>query len=337
MGLAVAKSLAAQGSWHVHLLDVNADRGIQATQDKDLHPHASFHKTNVSVYSDLAAAFQAIFQRHHRVDFVFANAGVIEKTNFFGHLPEVNGAGTIQNGDSNSGAPPQPDLGIIDANLNGVMLTSYLALHYFRRSPDHGKGTNLVMTASCGGLYPSYYSPLYTASKREYFFSFFLFCKEYIMPIISPWIHHMYFVLMTEKKKKKDGVVGLMRSIAPSFWHNDGIRVNAICPGIVQTNLVDPKGWAAFPSHTFIALETIARVVLMLLEAHDPAGAEANANGMVDATGTFIPASQGYGRAVEISGDSFYFREAPDFCDQGMREIMAATVVENQVGGVLNG
>ena len=125
-----------------------------------------------------------------------------------------------------------------------------------------------------------------------------------------------------------------MRSIAPSFWHNDGIRVNAICPGIVQTNLVDPKGWAAFPPHQFIALETIARVVLMLLQAHD--GDQAR-NGMVDATGTFIAAAQGYGRAVEISGDSFYFREAPDFCDQGMREIMAATVVENQVGGVLNG
>ena len=180
MGLAVAKSLAAQGSWHVHLLDINPDRGIQATQDKDLHPHASFHKTNVSVYSDLAAAFQAVFQRHHRVDFVFANAGIIEKTNFFGQLPEVNGAGTIQNGE----IPPQPDLGIIDANLNGVMLTSYLALHYFRRSPDHGKGTNLVMTASCGGFYPSYYSPLYTASKREYFFPFSFFCTEYIMPMI---------------------------------------------------------------------------------------------------------------------------------------------------------
>lgn len=329
MGLAVAKSLAAQGSWHVHLLDINPDRGIQATQDKDLHPHASFHKTNVSVYSDLAAAFQAVFQRHARVDFVFANAGIIEKTNFFGHLsePVVNGAG-IQNGDSDD-TPPQPDLGIIEANLNGVMLTSYLALHYFRRSPDHGKGTNLVMTASCGGLYPSYYSPLYTASKREYFFFLFPFCKEYITTSNSPLIHHI--VLMTQK----DGVVGFMRSIAPSFWHNDGIRVNAICPGIVQTNLVDPKGWAAFPSHQFIALETIARVVLMLL---DPVGAgTGTANGMVDATGTFIPASQGYGRAVEISGDSFYFREAPDFCDQGMREIMAATVVENQVGGVLNG
>lgn len=188
MGLAVAKSLAAQGSWHVHLLDINPDRGIQATQDKDLHPHASFHKTNVSVYSDLAAAFQAVFQRHHQVDFVFANAGIIEKTNFFGQLPEpvVNGgagsAGTIHDGDD---TPPQPDLGIIEANLNGAMLTSYLALHYFRRSPNHGKGTNLVMTASCGGLYPSYYSPLYTASKREYFFFFFFFFFFFSFPFFT--------------------------------------------------------------------------------------------------------------------------------------------------------
>lgn len=60
-------------------------------------------------------------------------------------------------------------------------------------------------------------------------------------------------------------------------------------------------------------------------------------HGMTDATDTFIPATQGYGCAVEISGDKFYFREAPEFCDDGMRAIMAATVVENQIGGVLNG
>lgn len=127
-----------------------------------------------------------------------------------------------------------------------------------------------------------------------------------------------------------------MRSIALSFWQNDGIRVNAICPGVVQTNLVDQGGWATFPSHLFIALETITRVVLMLLEAHD-GNQHRTPPGMADATGMFIPAEQAFGRAVEISGDNFYFREAPAFCDDGMRQVMAATVVENQVGGVLNG
>lgn len=156
MGLAVAKSLAAQGYWHLHLLDIHSERGTRVV--KDLHPHATFHQVDVSSYEDLAAVFQAVFQQHRRLDFVFANAGIIERTNFFGNLPEQEDSEQV---------PPEPkDLRVIDVNLNGVVFTSYLAMHYFRRSPDKGKGCNLVMTASCGGLYPSYYSPLYTATKR---------------------------------------------------------------------------------------------------------------------------------------------------------------------------
>ena len=65
------------------------------------------------------------------------------------------------------------------------------------------------MTASCGGIYPSYYSPTYSAVKH--------------------------------------GVVGFMRSIAKHFWLNDKIRVNAICPGVVKTNLLAAKEWGSFP------------------------------------------------------------------------------------------
>lgn len=133
-----------------------------------------------------------------------------------------------------------------------------------------------------------------------------------------------------------------MRAIAPSYWQNDGIRVNAICPGIVQTNLVDPKGWATFPSHLFIAPETIATVVQMLIhpDTDRHTGTRTTTTdeaGMVDARGTFLPATQAYGRAVEISGDKVYFREQPEFCDEDMRDVMSATVVEKQVGGVLDG
>lgn len=158
MGLAVAKSLAAQGSWHVHLLDIHSDQGTKAA--KGLYPHATFHKVDVSSYNDLAAVFQGVFQRHRRLDFVFANAGIIERTNFFENLPQQKPTDTEQ-------VPPEPkDLRVIRVNLNGVVFTSYLAMHYFRQSPDKGRGCNLVMTASCGGLYPSQYSPLYTATKR---------------------------------------------------------------------------------------------------------------------------------------------------------------------------
>ena len=106
----------------------------------------------------------------------------------------------------------------VDIDLKSVISTSYLALHYFRKSPD-AKDKCLVMTVSCGGLYPGYYSPIYTATKH--------------------------------------GVVGIMRSIPRHFWFQNKIRVNAICPGMARTNLPDAKEWANFPEEYFTPVEKI--------------------------------------------------------------------------------
>ncbi|XHG08123.1 hypothetical protein AWENTII_011242 [Aspergillus wentii] len=130
--------------------------------------------------------FRSVFTSNGRLDSVFANAGVIERTNFFA-------------ASESDEPPPKPDLRVLDIDLKSVVLTSYLAQHYFRRSPGHGKGAILVITASCGGgggVYPSWSVPLYSAAKR------------------------------------------FMRSIVPNFAL-DGIRVNAICPSAVQTNFLD--------------------------------------------------------------------------------------------------
>lgn len=157
MGLVVAKALAARGTWHIHILDINETRGAQVAQDL---PHTTFHQADVSKYGDLGAAFQRSFHlENNRLNFVFANAGVIERTNFYAFPTAEN--------PNNAAPPPEPDLLSIDADLKGVILTSYLAQHYFRLSPHGGKGANLIMTASCGGLYPSFYSPLYSAAKCE--------------------------------------------------------------------------------------------------------------------------------------------------------------------------
>lgn len=164
MGLAVAKALAAEGSWQLHIIGINSERGIQAA--KDLQPYATFHRADVSLYSELSAVFQAVFQRHNRLDFVFANAGITESSSFYTPLPEAS---------STDEGPPEPDLRVLDVDLNGVIFSSCLASHYFRRSPDRGQGANLVITASCGSLYPSYYSPVYTAAKRESLMLIFIF------------------------------------------------------------------------------------------------------------------------------------------------------------------
>jgi hypothetical protein len=130
-----------------------------------------------------------------------------------------------------------------------------------------------------------------------------------------------------------------MRSIAQHFKAR-GVRANAICPGIVRTSLVDTKGWSAFPQHRFTEMESVVRVVLRLagVSAHEKGTGEGDGevSGLTDATGTHLPTERLCGLAVEISNSGVYFREQHAFCDEGMREVMEATVLENQVGAILD-
>lgn len=152
MGLAVAQALSQRPDWEVHLLDLNDDAGQKAAAEL---PRAVFHQTNVASYDSLSASVKAAFQSRGQIDFVFANAGVIERKNFYGtHGADVD-------------VPPELDQTSIDVDLKGLTATAYLALHYFRQSPHKGQGATMVLNSSCGGLYASYYSPLYTAAKCE--------------------------------------------------------------------------------------------------------------------------------------------------------------------------
>lgn len=159
--MAVAKALLAKTptgeEWWLHILDIDQERGTQVASEL---PRCTFHRANVTQYSDLATAFQGAFNQHKRLDFVFANAGMVERSNFYALLDAEEGQ---------ADAPPKEpvDLLPIDVDLKGVILTTYLAQHYFRHSPHKGQGASLVMTASCCGLYPSFYCPLYTAAKCE--------------------------------------------------------------------------------------------------------------------------------------------------------------------------
>lgn len=184
MGLAVANALASRGGWNLYLLDLNAERGNEVAKEV---ANSKFYQTNVTDYNSLAAVFQTVWETEKRLDFVFANAGIVERFSFYASH-------------DTSGPPPPPDLTVVDINLKSVINTSWLAQHYFRQS-KHSDNKNLVMTASCGGLYPSPASPSYSAAKF--------------------------------------GVIGLMRSIAGHYYKEDGIRVNAICPATVRTNLLD--------------------------------------------------------------------------------------------------
>lgn len=51
---------------------------------------------------------------------------------------------------------------------------------------------------------------------------------------------------------------------------------------------------------------------------------------MEDATGRKITQGKDYGLAAEVHGQKHYFRDHVPFCDDDMRQIMAATSMSNQ-------
>lgn len=271
MGLAVAKALSERGGWRLHLLDLNAERGEQVAKELT---NAEFHKSNVTDYDNLAGIFQQIFDTEGRLDFVFANAGIVERYSFFEVHPEGK-------------PPPPPDLTVVDINLKSVINTSWLAQHYFRQSKQ-SENKNLIMTASCGGFYRCPASPSYAAAKH--------------------------------------GVVGLMRSISGNFYRDDGIRVNAICPGTVRTNLLEQSAWDSWDDkNKFVPIEKIASTVLMLIDGHD-VGGKAVGDGKPIANGTNGDSKAKLnGMAVELSGEDHYYRDQIEFCDDNMARTMGGT------------
>lgn len=220
MGLAVASALSTRvyEDWDIHIFDLSESAGKAAvTSFKNTY----FHRTNVTDYSSLCAAFEATFNTAQRLDFVHANAGIVERDNFY----------TEHN--VNDGPPPEPNQLSIDINFKGVVNTSYLALHYFRKTKalsNQPLDPVLIMTASCGALYPSEFCPMYSGSKAA--------------------------------------VVHFNRAITVAY-HHAGIRTFATCPGTINTGLLSQEEWKSFPKEYFTPMETLVDTVCKLVDAGD--------------------------------------------------------------------
>lgn len=111
-----------------------------------------------------------------------------------------------------------------------------------------------------------------------------------------------------------DGVVGFLRAIAPRL-ESEGIRANAILPGVVATNLMTDEEFEHYPPEYFTPLEIVTGTVLQIVDGVD----------MSDARGRTIQGADVFGRAVEINMSNIYFRDQPDWCDEAMPHVLAAT------------
>ncbi|KAK3674160.1 hypothetical protein LTR78_006007 [Recurvomyces mirabilis] len=165
--------------------------------------------------------------------------------------------------------PAAPSMKMLSVNLQSVMFTTHLAQHYFRQSPAASGPRCIVVTASSASLYASAIAPAYAASKH--------------------------------------GVLGWTRSIAPDAWKQDQVRVNAILPGIVRTNILPPEMFAMFPEQMLTPVDKVVEVVLLLLDGDgdEKAGRELRS-----------------GQAVEICGTNHYVRNQQEYCDPVMAAIM---------------
>ncbi|KAL6161220.1 hypothetical protein ACJQWK_08637 [Exserohilum turcicum] len=276
IGLSVAKALSSHPtvSWEIHIADLNAEAGKQALSEL---MNAHFHQVNVTDYASLSRAFEAAYNASQRLDFVFANAGVVEKDNFYAQH-DVQGP-----------PPPPPNQLSVDINYKAVVDTSYLALHYFRKAKSRRENSELdpvlVMTASCGALYPSEFCPMYSGSKAA--------------------------------------VMHFNRAIAVAY-HHEGIRTLSICPGMIRTGLMTQEEWSFFQPEQFTPVESVRDTVVKLVDGGD----------LKDAKGVSKSRSEMWGLTVEINGQNFYFREAPEFCDDNMRTMMAHTSMTTQLARI---
>ncbi|KAK7542218.1 uncharacterized protein J3D65DRAFT_565471 [Phyllosticta citribraziliensis] len=277
IGLAVATLLSERTTppWHIHIVDMNPSAGAAAAASL---PCAKFHHADVSDYSALSIVFAAIFASEGRLDFVFGNAGIVERLNF------IDAATKQMDAEGEGDAPPpsfpEGAMKVLDVNLKSVLYTVFLAAHYMIRKQEGG---DLVLTSSAAGIYPSALAPVYTSAKH--------------------------------------GVLGLARSIAPRLHASHNIRVNAMCPGVVPTSLLSAKEWdqVDIRPETWTPVSCVANAVLRIVDC----GTDLE-RPVVDSIGKEVKVGEMFGRAVECSGERWYWRDPLPFCDERMELALGA-------------
>ncbi|KAJ5934251.1 hypothetical protein N7466_003798 [Penicillium verhagenii] len=203
-------------------------------------------------------------------DKIFAESGRLDLV--FANAGIAHPAAPFYAKQDETSIPPQPDVdGVLGINLDGAIYTSYLAMHYFRRCPPSENGSrHLILTSSIGGLYPCMNAPIYVATKHA--------------------------------------LVGFTRSMGKKL-REEGVKMNAICPGVVETPLVTPEIKAFFDERIVIPMSEVTDVVMEMMAG----------KAMVDSQGTTIPGEELYQRAILISGKNHYFVEMPEIYDEETR------------------
>jgi NAD(P)-dependent dehydrogenase (short-subunit alcohol dehydrogenase family) len=96
-------------------------------------------ETDVSQWTSLTKLFKSTVTAHGRIDFVFANAGIGPRANYL--ALETDAEGELI----------KPNSATLDVNLNSVINTATLAVHYMKAQQEGG---SIVLMGSSTSLHP---------------------------------------------------------------------------------------------------------------------------------------------------------------------------------------
>ncbi|KAH8701911.1 putative 15-hydroxyprostaglandin dehydrogenase [Talaromyces proteolyticus] len=145
IGLATVNLLLSLGASVVGG-DINPPSATSSTES----PEFLFVQTNVTSWADLSNLFKQAKERHQRIDYVFANAGIGPRADYLSLATDENGE------------LKEPSHEVLDINLKSVVNTASLAVHYLKQQSEGG---SIVLMGSSTGLQPLR-APDYSTAKH---------------------------------------------------------------------------------------------------------------------------------------------------------------------------
>lgn len=171
-----------------------------------------FVQTDVTDYDAVLKLFDTAWKKYGRVDIAVSNAGIQEAGNWFDPGLDLETVKTVRPFETIS--PPsqifkyssdiisqKPSNKVIDVNLTGTLYFARIAAVYLKEGAKGSDDKSLLLLSSTAGFKETPGLFAYTASKH--------------------------------------GVLGLLRSARPYLPKTHQIRINAICPWMTDTVMVD--------------------------------------------------------------------------------------------------
>ncbi|EED14321.1 3-hydroxyacyl-CoA dehydrogenase, putative [Talaromyces stipitatus ATCC 10500] len=138
-------------------IDEKAGRGVEESANasqKSSPPTARFVPVDVTNYQSVLSLFKTALSLYGRIDHVVANAGIVERGNWF------DPALTVES------VEEQPTTKVLDVNLLGCLYTARIASVYLRQNRREGQDRSLTLVSSVAGFKESPGLFVYQASKH---------------------------------------------------------------------------------------------------------------------------------------------------------------------------